>query len=150
MGLGGCLPPPGCGLQHHDIWDTGSRRTQRQTQALATFSLSWEGNTTHSGRRVLRSGGPNHSKSLVFIVFLSEIELGLANPRVNTLWARAGAFRHPAVVCNTTTHGITHRLIRRTDLKNVGSTDEQSQQQKRNTLRLDRRYGLNNIGSTGD
>ena len=34
-----------------------------QTQALATLSLSWEGNTTHSGRRVLRSGGPNHSKS---------------------------------------------------------------------------------------
>ena len=37
--------------------------TSGQTQALATFSLSWEGNTTHSGRRVLRSGGPNHSKS---------------------------------------------------------------------------------------
>jgi len=28
-----------------------------------TSSLSWEGNTTHSGCRVLRSGGPNHSKS---------------------------------------------------------------------------------------
>ena len=27
-------------------------------------------NTTHSGRRVLRSGGPNHSKPVVFIVFL--------------------------------------------------------------------------------
>ena len=37
--------------------------TSGQTQALATFSLSWEGNITHSGRRVLRSGGPNHSKS---------------------------------------------------------------------------------------
>jgi len=35
-------------------------------------------------------------------------------------------------------------------LKSVGSTDEQSQQQKRNTHRLDRRYGLNNVGSTGD
>ena len=43
-------------------------------------TLSRQGNTIHSGRRVLRSGGPNHSKSLVFIVFLSEIELGLANP----------------------------------------------------------------------
>ena len=41
----------------------------------------------------------------VFIVFLSEIEPRLANPRVHTLWARAGAFRHPAVVCNTTTFG---------------------------------------------
>ena len=39
----------------------------------------------------------------VFIVFLGEIDLGLANPRVHTLWARAGAFRHPAVVCSTTT-----------------------------------------------
>ena len=32
-------------------------------------------NTTHSGRRVLRSGGPNNSNLVVFIVFLSEIEL---------------------------------------------------------------------------
>src|SRR6185503_19435925 len=72
-------------------------------------TLSRQGNTTHSGRRVLRSGGPNHSKSLVFIVFLSEIELGLANPRVHTLWAEAGAFRHPAVVCSTTTFGAPGR-----------------------------------------
>ena len=28
-----------------------------------TSSRLWEGNTTHSGCRVLRSGGPNHSKS---------------------------------------------------------------------------------------
>ena len=42
----------------------------------------------------------------VFIVFLSEIELGLANPRVHTLSARAGAFRHPAVVCSTTTEPV--------------------------------------------
>src|SRR6185369_879138 len=39
----------------------------------------------------------------VFIVFLGESDLRLANPRVHTLWARAGAFRHPAVVCSTTT-----------------------------------------------
>ena len=32
-------------------------------------------NTTHSGRRVLRSGGPIHSNLAVFIVFLGEIEL---------------------------------------------------------------------------
>ena len=44
-------------------------------------------NTAHSGRRVLRSGGPNHSKLAVFIVFFLEIELILANPRVLTLWA---------------------------------------------------------------
>ena len=45
----------------------------------------------------------------VFIVFLSEIELRLANPQVHTLWARAGAFRHPAVVCSTTTFGAPGR-----------------------------------------
>ena len=47
-------------------------------------------NILHSGRRVLRSGGPNHSKPaefIVFFVFLSEIGLILANPRVLTLWA---------------------------------------------------------------
>ena len=44
-------------------------------------------NTTHSGRRVLRSGGPNHSKLAMFIVFFLEIELVLANPRVLTIWA---------------------------------------------------------------
>ena len=47
------------------------RIISRQTQALATLTLSWEGNTTHSGRRVLRSGGPNHSNPVVFFVFLS-------------------------------------------------------------------------------
>jgi len=40
----------------------------------------------------------------VFIVFLGEIDLRLANPRVHTLWAREGAFRHPAVVYSTTTN----------------------------------------------
>ena len=49
-------------------------------------SLESTSNITHSGRRVLRSGSPNHSKPAVFIVFLSEIELVLANPRVLTLW----------------------------------------------------------------
>ena len=39
----------------------------------------------------------------VLVVFLREIDLGPAIPRVHTLWVRAGAFRHPAVVCNTTT-----------------------------------------------
>src|SRR6185312_15928637 len=38
---------------------------QSRSQPLESTS-----NTTHSGRRVLRSGGPNHSKHAVFIVFL--------------------------------------------------------------------------------
>ena len=53
-------------------------RTSRLTQALATLSLSWEGNTTHSGRRVLRSGVPNHSKSCCVrrvLVCLSQSQL---------------------------------------------------------------------------
>ena len=41
--------------------------------------------------------------NLVFIVFLSEIELILANPRVLTLWVYAGALRYPAVGLHTTT-----------------------------------------------
>ena len=71
-----------------------------QTHTELRFSgtqLHNKSNTTDSGRRVLHSGGPNHSKPGVFIVFLSEIELGLANPRVHILWAYAGAFRHPTV-----------------------------------------------------
>jgi len=56
----------------------------RWTQLQALPDLS---NTAHSGRSVLRSGGPNHSKLPVFFVFLSEIELILANPRVLTLRA---------------------------------------------------------------
>ena len=56
-------------------------------------------NTTLSGRRVLRFGGPNHSKSpsvLVFF-FMSRSNELLALPRVTTLWVLAGALRHPAV-----------------------------------------------------
>ena len=45
---------------------------QSRSQLLESTS-----NTTHSGRRVLRSGGPNHSKPAVFIVFL---HLDCANP----------------------------------------------------------------------
>ena len=49
----------------------------------------------------------------MFIVFLSEIELVLANPRILTLWAEAGAFRHPAVVCHTTTMSLRDRIRKR-------------------------------------
>ena len=48
-----------------------------------------------------------------------------------------------------TQHGITHRLIRRTDLNSIGSTDEQSRQQRKSEHRLIRRMGLNIVGSTG-
>ena len=64
--------------------DSAKKHTHKLSR---TPSLPREGNTTHMGRSVLRSGGPNHSNPAVFIVFLREIELGLANPRVHTLWA---------------------------------------------------------------
>ena len=43
------------------------------------------GNTIHSGRRVLRSGGPNHSKSCCVHCVLEGDRSRLANPRVYTL-----------------------------------------------------------------
>ena len=55
------------------------QNTLRRTLELAPNS-SVLSNTVHSGRRVLRSGGPNHSKPAVFIVFLSEIELVASYP----------------------------------------------------------------------
>ena len=60
--------------------------SEKNKQKLSR-TLSRQGNTTHSGRRILRSGGPNHSNPAVFIVFFQEIELVLANSRVLTLWA---------------------------------------------------------------
>src|SRR6185437_12998152 len=62
-------------------------------------------NTTHSGRRVLRSGGQNHSKLLCSSRSSTEIGLILANPRVRTLRVYAGALRHPAVGLHITTFG---------------------------------------------
>src|SRR6185369_10094579 len=54
---------------------------QSRSQPLESTS-----NTTHSGRRVLRSGGPNHSKSAVFAVFLHLDWTNPSYPRVFTLW----------------------------------------------------------------
>ena len=47
-------------------------RTDHTDSSSRTSSLSWEGNTTHSGCRVLRSGGPNHSKSCCVSCVLEE------------------------------------------------------------------------------
>ena len=59
-GPNGCVRAP---LRYKREAHAVHREISGQTKALTTLSLSWEGNTTHSGRRVLRSGGPNHSKS---------------------------------------------------------------------------------------
>ena len=64
-------------------WDIKGRRSLHSEAIQNTHGRSLDsapnssvlGNTSHSGRRGLRSGGPNHSKPAVFIVFLSEIEL---------------------------------------------------------------------------
>ena len=47
-------------------------------------SLVSTGNTTHSGCRVLCSGGPKHSKPFVFIVFLHLDRTNLSYPRVHS------------------------------------------------------------------
>ena len=54
---------------------------QSRSHPLETTSY-----TTHSGCRVLRSGGPNHSKPFVFIVFLYLDRTNPSYPRVLTLW----------------------------------------------------------------
>ena len=70
------------GLAKADTTQARIHSEQPRSQPLESTS-----NTTHSGRRVLRSGGPNHSNPAVFIVFFQEIDLVLDNPRVLTLWA---------------------------------------------------------------
>ena len=75
--------------------DTSSRELSHSRGKAIQHTVVDVGNYALAARTTLNL--------VVFIVFLGEIELGLANPRVHTLWARAGAFRHPAVVCSTTT-----------------------------------------------
>ena len=79
-----------------DALETLSRLSQRHAKTLTTQArfhseqpcsqpLESASNTTHSGRRVLRSGGPNHSKPVVFIVFLHLDWTNPSYPRVITL-----------------------------------------------------------------
>src|SRR6185312_12852272 len=67
--------------------DSKTLTTQDRFHAEQSCSQPLEStsNTTHSGRRVLRSGGPNHSKLLCTSPSSTEIGLILANPRVHTL-----------------------------------------------------------------
>ena len=89
-------------------------RHNTSSDSLGTIPFSTSkstSNTTHSGRRVLRSSGPNYSEPSVFIAFL---HLDWANPsytRVLTLWVYAGALRHPAVGLHTTTAIKSHDPI---------------------------------------
>jgi hypothetical protein len=58
-------------------------------QALKQYITQWS--------RVLRSGGPNHSKSLCVLVFLPIFQLTSKTLRpLLILGFRAGALRHPA------------------------------------------------------
>jgi len=78
----------------------------RYTTHKLSRTLSRKGNTNIVDVGYYAPAARTTLNLVVFIVFLSEIELRLANPRVHTLWARAGAFRHPAVVCSTTTREL--------------------------------------------
>ena len=55
-------------------WDIKGRSTLEQSSnsiySRTQAHLESTSNTTHSGRRVLRSGGPNHSNSWCVLVFL--------------------------------------------------------------------------------
>ena len=59
-------------LEHGFIQTQGSTsfHTCRDRHSSSPSLHTSSGNTSHSGRRVLRSGGPNHSKSLCASVFL--------------------------------------------------------------------------------
>jgi hypothetical protein len=60
-----------------DSLDTPKTQARIHSEQFRSQPLESTSNTTHSGRRVLRSSGPNHSKPAVFIVFL---HLDLTNP----------------------------------------------------------------------
>ena len=55
------------------------------SEQFCSQPLESTSNTTHSERRVLHSGGPNHSKPVVFIVFLYLDWANPSYPRVLTL-----------------------------------------------------------------
>ena len=53
-----------------DSLDTPKTQARIHSEQFRSQPLESTSNTTHSGLRVLRSGGPNHSKPAVFIMFL--------------------------------------------------------------------------------
>jgi hypothetical protein len=64
-------------------------RAHKFIQALKQYITQWS--------RVLRSGGPNHSKSLCVLVFLHIFQLTSKTLRpLLILGFREGALRHPA------------------------------------------------------
>jgi hypothetical protein len=67
----------------------GSLRHSKFIQSLKQYIIQWS--------RVLRSGGPNHSKSLCVLVFPPSLQLTSKTPMpLLILGFRAGALRHPA------------------------------------------------------
>jgi hypothetical protein len=65
--------------------------SQDRTSSQAQYNTQWS--------RVLRSGGPNHSKPLCVLVFLCSSRFHLAGKTLRPLLIlgfRAGAFHHPA------------------------------------------------------
>ena len=68
-----------------DSLDTLKTQARIHSERSRSQPLESASNTTHIGRRVLRSGGPNHSKPAVFIVFLHLDWANPSYPRVLTL-----------------------------------------------------------------
>ena len=76
-------------------------------QALKQYITQWS--------RVLRSGGPNHSKSLCVLVFPPSFQLTSKTLRtLLILGFRAGALRHPARDFLSDTH-VTHKNVNNDD-----------------------------------
>jgi hypothetical protein len=85
------VPPLNYKREGTQRYRTGSH-TDSQAHRFYTYSILH----THSGSRVLRSSGLNHSKPLcprVFIHLPTDRQIGLAPPHLRI---RAGAFCHPA------------------------------------------------------
>jgi hypothetical protein len=88
-----CMPPFSYkrgGMQRYtDIQSQAHSDTHTFIQALKQYITQWS--------RVLRSGGPNHSKSLCVLVFFPLFQLTSKTLRpLLILGSRAGALRHPA------------------------------------------------------
>jgi hypothetical protein len=75
--------------RHADIQGQAHSDTHKFIQALKQYITHWS--------RVLRSGGPNHSKSLCVLVFFPLFQLTSKTLRpLLILGLRAGALLHPA------------------------------------------------------
>ena len=106
-----CMPPSAikgeaCGVTRQ-IQSYAHSDAHKFIQALKQYITLWS--------RVLRSGGPNHSKSLCVLVFPPSFQLTSKTLRpLFILGFRVGALRHPAGDFLSDTH-VTHKNVNNDD-----------------------------------